>query len=207
MSIGCTHGTQHSEISVFYCICTHQLQFMHTARHKASSNSLHVFCRADIMCPVDADSSYPGVYPVKTAGWARKTYQKTWIGQEVPRERTGEVHMRTRNWALALLTFGQEFMHYILSCSQKDHPHPKQQSHNTAFVGSQLGWVMDLSFVAQFKHCGGFRRTSLSCHFSLWVSSGIFRFRVVSQSCPSAKSQQKINSLKWKAEFCREPGL
>lgn len=102
-----------------------------------------------------------------------------------------------------------QFMHYVFHSSRKDHPHPKQQSHksHTAFVGSQLGWVMDLSFVAQSKHCGGVRRTSLSCHFSLWVSSGIFMCRVVSQSCPSAKSQQKMNSLKWKTEFCREPGL
>jgi len=66
---------------------------------------------------------------------------------------------------------------------------------------------MDLSFVAQCKRCDGVRRTSSSCHCSLWVSSGILRSRVASQSCPSAKSLQKINSLKWKTEFCREPGL
>lgn len=157
------------------------------------------------MCPVDTDSFYPRVLPCQNCRMDKEDmYQKNWTRQEVPGERTREDHVRSRNQAQALPTFSQEFMHYALSCSRKDHPHPKEQSHNAAFVGSQLGGVVDLSFAARFRHCGGVRRTSLSCRFSLWVSSGTFRSRVVSQSCPSTKSQQKINSLKWKAEFCRE---
>lgn len=129
------------------------------------------------------------------------------IGQDVQGERTGEVHMKTRSWSLALPTFSQEFVYCILHSSRKDHRYPKQQSHYTSFVGSQLGWVVDASFVAHFKHCGGVRRTNLCCHFSLRLSSWIFRSKVVSQSCPSATSQQKLNPLKWKVEFCRDPGL
>lgn len=78
------HGvhTRHSAGGVFYRICTHQLQSMHTARHEASCNSWHTFCRPDLMHPVDTDSSYPGVCPVKTAGWRRKTHtRKTGYGK------------------------------------------------------------------------------------------------------------------------------
>lgn len=164
VSTGCTHGT-------------HQLQSMRTA------NSLHVFCRADLVCPVDRGSSTSGVYPVKTAGWTRKRHTgKICIGRELPGERPGEVHMRTRNWALTLPTFSQEFVHYILCPNSEDHPHPKQHRHNTASAGSQLGWVTGLAFVAQFRHGGGARRTSVSYHFSLWFSTGIIRSRVVIES-------------------------
>lgn len=98
-------------------------------------------------------------------------------------------------------------MVHAFSLVAERHPHPKQQNYNTACVGSHLGWVTDLPFAAQFKHHDGVRGTSLPSHFSWWVSSGICRPGVVSQSCPGAKSQQKRNPLKWKAEFCRKPKM
>lgn len=79
------------------------------------------------------------------------------------------------------------------------HTIPISSRHNTS-VGSCMGRVVEL----WFKSCGG---VGSAAHLLFSAMSWMLRSRVVCQSCPHAKNHQKMNALKWKGEFCTEPGL